>query len=408
VVELDAAPRSGAATASADGTTGTLTGGVEDTNVRTLKTVFFMDCLPRYEGAYGNGRRLHERERVTGQRTPDIRGCPLRYAATVDGSSVSPIAFSLYYEVVLTANSYNNLGEISVPIGAVVREVPAAPDGITPASPAASEIDHSEGLFAGTGQTDVMVEAVAIASGKGGTGKTTTTLALGMALAEEYDVTVVDADTGMANLLFHAGLDDVDTTLHDVLLEEAPVERATYDRFGMRVVPCGTSLAAFEAADPGRLREVVATLASDTDVLLLDSPATLSSKSAVLPVVLADRTVIVLEPTIPALSDGLKVGEYAAAYGTGVAGVLFNKVRGDADRVVERAGRYFDGPTLGQVPACEAARAARRSSEPLLAHAPESEAARAYRRAAGRLDPKPGAPDRVADRFRSAVIPDPP
>jgi septum site-determining protein MinD len=47
-----------------------------------------------------------------------------------------------------------------------------------------------------------MVEAFAVASGKGGTGKTTSTLALGMALSDDHDVTVVDADTGMANLLF--------------------------------------------------------------------------------------------------------------------------------------------------------------------------------------------------------------
>jgi len=153
-----------------------------------------------------------------------------------------------------------------------------------------------------------MVEALAVASGKGGTGKTTSTLALGMALATDYDVTVIDADTGMANLLFHAGLDDVETTLHDVLIEGgASVHEATYNRFGMRVVPCGTSLAAFETADPDRLRAAVADLASDTDVLLLDSPAALGSKSAVLPVVLADRVVVVLQPTIPALSDGLKV-----------------------------------------------------------------------------------------------------
>lgn len=39
VVELDAAPRGGAATASADGTTGTLTGGFEDTNVTTVPTL---------------------------------------------------------------------------------------------------------------------------------------------------------------------------------------------------------------------------------------------------------------------------------------------------------------------------------------------------------------------------------
>jgi septum site-determining protein MinD len=186
-----------------------------------------------------------------------------------------------------------------------------------------------------------MVEAFAVASGKGGTGKTTSTVALGMALVEDHDVTVIDADTGMANLLFHTGLDDADTTLHDLLLADADatVDDAVYDRFGLSVVPCGTSLSAFSTADPTRLRDVVADLARDTDVLLLDSPAALGSKSAVLPLVLADRSIVVLQPTIPALSDGLKVQEYARSYGTETAGVVFNRVHEDAEieRVAERA-----------------------------------------------------------------------
>jgi septum site-determining protein MinD len=255
-----------------------------------------------------------------------------------------------------------------------------------------------------------MVEAFAVASGKGGTGKTTSTLALGMALAERYDVTVVDADTGMANLLFHAGLDDAETTLHDVLAGEAPAEAATYDRFGMTVVPCGTSLAGFREADPTRLREVVATLAADTDVILLDSPPALDSRAAVLPVVMADRTVIVLQPTIPAISDGLKVQEYAASYDTEVAGLLFNKVRDDEgiDAVAEKTERYFEGPTLGVVPESDCAREARRAGRPLLAHAPDCEAAAAYRRVADALTVREGESGDVADRFRSAVIPESP
>jgi len=255
-----------------------------------------------------------------------------------------------------------------------------------------------------------MVEAFAVASGKGGTGKTTSTLALGMALAEDHDVTVVDADTGMANLLFHAGLDDAAVTLHDLLVEDAgaAVSDAVYERFGMKVVPCGTSLAAFQAADPERLRDVVAELAADTDVLLLDSPAALGSKSAVLPVVLADRTVIVLQPTIPALSDGLKVQEYAKAYGTETAGTLFNRVRDDEgiERVSEQADRYFGGETLGVIPESDAARSARQAGEPLLAHAPDAPASRAFREAASRLDVHDGASEDVAARFRSAVVPD--
>jgi septum site-determining protein MinD len=255
-----------------------------------------------------------------------------------------------------------------------------------------------------------MVEAFAVASGKGGTGKTTSTLALGMALAADHDVTVIDADTGMANLLFHTGLDDAAVTLHDLLIDDvsAAVGDAVYERFGMKVVPCGTSLAAFRAADPDRLRDVVTELAADTDVILLDSPAALGSKSAVLPIVLADRTVIVLQPTIPALSDGLKVQEYARSYGTETAGTLFNRVRDDEgiDRVADRADRYFGGETLGVIPESDAARAARQAGEPLLAHAPETAAAAAFRRAANRLDVRDGESEAVADRFRSAVVPD--
>ncbi|SFR36344.1 nucleotide-binding protein [Halogeometricum limi] len=255
-----------------------------------------------------------------------------------------------------------------------------------------------------------MVEAFAVASGKGGTGKTTSTLALGMALSERYDVTVIDADTGMANLLFHTGLDDADVTLHDLLVEgcDASVDDAVYDRFGMSVVPCGTSLEAFEAADPARLREVVAELAADTDVLLLDSPAALGSKSAVLPVVLADRVVVVLQPTVPSLSDGLKVQEYARSYGTETAGVLFNRVRDDEDteRIAEQAARYFGGTTLASVPESDAVRAARRAGKPLLAHAPTDPAADAFHEAASNLDVRDGDAAGVADRFKSAVLPD--
>jgi septum site-determining protein MinD len=252
-----------------------------------------------------------------------------------------------------------------------------------------------------------MVEVFAVASGKGGTGKTTSTVSLGMALADRYDVTIVDADTGMANLLFHAGLSAAETTLHDVLAGDAPVADAAYDRFGMTVVPCGTSLDGFRESDPSRLREAVATLAADTDVLLLDSPPALDSKAAVLPVVMADRVVVVLQPTIPAISDGLKVQEYAASYGTDVAGLLFNKVREDEriDRVADKTEQYFDGPTLAAIPESECARAARRAGRPLLAHAPDCEAAEAYRRAADALSVRDGGSADVADRFRSAVIP---
>jgi septum site-determining protein MinD len=60
------------------------------------------------------------------------------------------------------------------------------------------------------------------------------------------------------------------------------------------------------------------------------------------------------------------------------------------------------------VPESDPVRATRRAGEPLLAHAPESAAAAAYREAAARLDVRSGDSEAVADRFRSAVIPERP
>lgn len=257
-----------------------------------------------------------------------------------------------------------------------------------------------------------MVEVLAVASGKGGTGKTTATLSLGMGLAEHHDVTVIDTDTGMANLLFHAGLEDVPVTLHDLLRDGStvPASEAVYHRHGMDIVPCGTSLDAFRDADPNRLQSVIADLADRTEVLMLDSPATLGSRDAVLPIVIADRIVLVVQPTIPAITDGLKVQEYATAYGTGVAGLVFNKVHDteSVDRIADRASDYLDGPILGSVPADEAAREARKAGTPLLAHAPDSPAGRAFASIATELDIRGSPVVGVADRFRNAVIPDAP
>lgn len=257
-----------------------------------------------------------------------------------------------------------------------------------------------------------MVEVFAVASGKGGTGKTTSTLALGMALAEDYDVTVVDADTGMANLLFHTGLADADVTLHDLLIEKSDVglEEAIYDKFGMHVLPCGTNLDGFKEANPELLQSVIVELSEQTDVILLDAPATLGSKSAVLPIVLADRTITVLQPTVPSLSDGLKVREYASAYGTGNAGVLFNRVtdQESVTEIQEQTERYFDGPILGMIPESETIAAAREAGKPLLAYAPDAPVSNQYRKAAEKIEIQDREAAAVADRFRSAVIPEPP
>ncbi|WP_254824302.1 chromosome partitioning protein ParA [Haloglomus halophilum] len=253
-----------------------------------------------------------------------------------------------------------------------------------------------------------MVEAIAIAAGPSGSGVTTSTLALGMALAEKHDVTVLDPAAGSTELL--AASPHVDGTLQDVLCADGPsVDAISHERHGVRLLPCGTTLHALASADSSRIRDVFATIAADTDLLLIDSPALLESAAPTLPIVLADRAVVVLEPTTSALSDGLQVDGYATVYGTDVAGVLLTRV-GDSvpDHIVERAERYFDAPVLGQIPESSVVREATDSGHPLLAHAPNSAAADAYRAAAGQLTIQDGDPADISRRARSAIRPQQP
>ncbi|WP_048077986.1 AAA family ATPase, partial [Halorubrum sp. AJ67] len=67
-----------------------------------------------------------------------------------------------------------------------------------------------------------MATVYAVASAKGGVGKTTTTAALATILAESgADVVAIDADLGMANLASAVGVTPGETTIHDVLADEA-------------------------------------------------------------------------------------------------------------------------------------------------------------------------------------------
>ena len=114
-----------------------------------------------------------------------------------------------------------------------------------------------------------MVKVYTIASGKGGTGKTTVTANLGPMLARYGKKTcILDADVGMANLGLILGLENLPVTLHEVLAGKARVRDAIYEGpFGVKVVPCGLSLQGFQQSNPDRLKDVMADLVSEFDIL---------------------------------------------------------------------------------------------------------------------------------------------
>ena len=165
-----------------------------------------------------------------------------------------------------------------------------------------------------------------IASGKGGTGKTTTTLNLGTALALLGKKTVVlDADIGMANLGLLLGLERSKITLHEVLSGTAQIKDAIYDGpGGLKIVPSGLSLKGFQNSNPEKLKEVMTAIVEGMDFVLIDAPTGIS-KDGVIPLAVADKVILVVNPDLASMADALKTKALTEMLGRSVEGVILNR-----------------------------------------------------------------------------------
>lgn len=227
----------------------------------------------------------------------------------------------------------------------------------------------------------------AIASGKGGTGKTTTTLNLGASLAILGKKTIiVDADIGMANLGLLVGLEKSKTTLHEVLSGEADIKDAIYNGpCGLKVIPSGLSLRGFQKSNPEKLKQLIPVLSEGMDYVLIDTPAGIS-RDGLIPLSVADRIIIVVNPDLSSLSDAIKTKTLAELLGKTVEGVVLNSAQLDKTEINRNKVQELLGvAVLETIPQDVNVKRSAALKTPVVARAPTSPASIAFRRLASRI-----------------------
>lgn len=234
-------------------------------------------------------------------------------------------------------------------------------------------------------------DVFAIASAKGGVGKTTTSINLGAATAvvTGKSVIVVEMDLPMANVVDFLKLDlnpSRDPTLHDVLSGNAAVSDAVYQAPGnFHVLPSGTSLDGYAAADPRKLRDVVSRLRLDYDLVILDSGAGVSYET-VLPLGMADVVVLVSTPRVAAVRDTKKTKKLAERIGGTIAGVVFVRSGTGKAPPVERLADFLSVELLGHVPEDGKIPESQDAGELVITYEFASSAAKSYWEIAKRLN----------------------
>jgi flagellar biosynthesis protein FlhG len=240
--------------------------------------------------------------------------------------------------------------------------------------------------------------AIAITSGKGGVGKTNVVANLAVALANmRKRVTILDADFGLANIDVLLGLAPRynlrDFLFGDLELEDIMVEGPQ----GVRIIPasCGTEkMAELTLEQQTRLIRTMSSLADDTDYLLIDTAAGISS-NVINFLLAAGRVIVVTTPEPTAIVDAYLVikilsrrepGKHVSVLVNSVSGV--HEARSVFHQIDTAAQRFLDKPLdlLGFIERDGNVLEAVRQQGPVMSLYPQSAASMCIKNVARSLD----------------------
>src|SRR3989344_4468339 len=179
-----------------------------------------------------------------------------------------------------------------------------------------------------------MTKFIALVSGKGGVGKTTCTLNVGQSLAKlGKDVVLLDANIVTPNLAIHLGNMNPEGTLNKFLRKEKSLKEIMYlHESGISLIPASPSLSEYQRTNPQKIHKVFDLLKNAADFVLVDAPSGLGYDLLQI-LKSTDEVVIVVNPTLSSVMDGLKTIQLAKENNNTITGVILNMSNGGKDEL---------------------------------------------------------------------------
>jgi septum site-determining protein MinD len=241
---------------------------------------------------------------------------------------------------------------------------------------------------------------IGIISLKGGVGKTSSVANLGAALTSKFSkkVLVVDANFTAPNLGLHLGLSNPDTTIHDVLLNQADAEDAIYRHHsGIHIMP-GAFIS--RKINPFKLKQKINHLRHYYDIILIDSSPNLNEE-IMSTMVASDSLYVVTSPDFPTLSTTLKAVRLARQKRTPISGLILNRVRGKKFELsikdIEDAAQV---PVVSVLPEDIRVAESIAYTSPVSLHKPKSKASIEYNKLAAAMINEPYQDPRMWSRLK--------
>ena len=222
---------------------------------------------------------------------------------------------------------------------------------------------------------------ILVCSAKGGVGKSCCAINLSSALNKiGKDVILVDCNFTTPNIGLYYGIAKVERTIHDSLNKKGNLNKAIYlHKTGTKIIPGNISVESLKKVRPEFLKQRLNDL--NADFLILDSAAGLG-REAIASLEACDEILVLVNPEMPSVADGLKLIKIAEELKKEVIGVVVSRKKGKLEMKMDAIESLLGYPIIGAIPEDEHVKKALVREDSVFNLYPDSESGIAYNKLA--------------------------